>query len=153
MVWLKSTSLCSLIVHSLKWRCFLLVWPISLSSKTSFEPLGRNQSSFGLPARRIIFGLENRGKRRHIIQHTIGEELAVLFSLLLILLRKCKKWVNPKRKIYVVVFCYNKQVSPISSAPTFLFEDDRKFLFLQLSAILQMGQSENGTSNYEIVVK
>ena len=40
----------SLTGHSLKWRCCLLVWPIFLLTKTSFDPLGSYQSSFRLPA-------------------------------------------------------------------------------------------------------
>ncbi len=51
LVWMESTSPCnSLIGHSLKWRCCFLVWPISLLTKTSFDPLGRDQSSFRLLA-------------------------------------------------------------------------------------------------------
>ncbi len=51
MVWMDYTSPCnSPIGHSLKWRCCSLVWPISLSTKTSFDLLERDQSSFRLSA-------------------------------------------------------------------------------------------------------
>ncbi len=40
----------ALISHSLKWRYCSLVWPISHLTKASFDPLGRDQSSFRLPA-------------------------------------------------------------------------------------------------------
>ncbi len=48
LVWLELTSPCnSLIGRSLKWRCCFLVYFLT---KTSFDPLGRDQSSFRLPA-------------------------------------------------------------------------------------------------------
>ncbi len=40
----------SLIGHSLKWRwCYSLIWPISLLTNTTFDPLGRDQTSFRPP--------------------------------------------------------------------------------------------------------
>ncbi len=51
MVWMESTLPCNaLISHSLRWRCCSLVWPKSLFSKTGFDHLGRDQSSFWLSA-------------------------------------------------------------------------------------------------------
>jgi hypothetical protein len=46
-VWMDSTSPCnSLIGYSLKWLCCLLVWSKSLLTKTGFDPLGTDQSSY-----------------------------------------------------------------------------------------------------------
>ncbi len=51
LVWMESTSPSnSLIGYSLKWRCCSLVWSKSLSSKTDFDCIGRDQSSFKLSA-------------------------------------------------------------------------------------------------------
>ncbi len=44
----------SLIGYSLKWLCCSLVWPESLLSKTGFDPLGRDQSSFRLSALSVL---------------------------------------------------------------------------------------------------
>ncbi len=51
LVWMESTSPCnSLLDYSLKWCCCSLVWPKSLLSKTGFNRLERDQSSFWLSA-------------------------------------------------------------------------------------------------------
>ncbi len=57
----------SLIGHSLKWRCCSLVWTKSLLTKISFDPLGRDQSSFR-PAARIMSNF-----------HCIEKEAATFF--------------------------------------------------------------------------
>ncbi len=63
----ESTPPCNSLFGSwLKLRCCSLVWPISLWTKTSLSPLGRDQSSFRLPAQLPISFGKNRFKPPNI---------------------------------------------------------------------------------------
>ncbi len=64
LVGMESTSPCrSLIGYTLKWHGCWLVWPKSILSKTGFDRLGRDQSSFSLSAQRD----EGPLKRREVV--------------------------------------------------------------------------------------
>ncbi len=87
---MKSTSPCcnSLIGYLLKWRCCSLVWPQSLLSKTGFDLLGSDQSSFRLSAlhKSFVFLQESNLWHKRVISLLLCAYVSLLVCLCTVLL-------------------------------------------------------------------